>query len=52
VDSQEYGYAPRIGLLLVYYEILLAIKAPLAKDIVNYLGKTTIELRNWMPGRR
>jgi hypothetical protein len=41
-----------MGLSLVCHETLLAIKAPLAKDAVNYLGKTTIELRNWTPGRR
>jgi hypothetical protein len=46
IDSREYGYAPRIGLSLVSHETLLAIKAPLIKDIVNYLGKTIIELRN------
>jgi hypothetical protein len=46
IDSQGHGYALRIGLLLVYYKTLLAIKAPLIKDIVNFLGKTTIELRN------
>jgi hypothetical protein len=41
-----------MGLSLVYHETLLAIKAPLAKDTVNYIGKTTIELRNWTPRRK
>jgi hypothetical protein len=40
IDSREHGYAPRIGLSLVYHETLLAIKVPLIKDIVNYLEKT------------
>jgi hypothetical protein len=40
-----------MGLSLVCHETLLAVKAPLAKDAVNYLGKTTIELRNWTPKR-
>jgi hypothetical protein len=46
IDSRGHGCAPRIGLLLVCHETLLAIKALLTKDIVDYLGKTTIELRN------
>jgi hypothetical protein len=46
VDGRGYGYISRMGLSLVYYKTLLAIKAPLIKDTVNYLGKTTIELRN------
>jgi hypothetical protein len=41
-----------MSLSLVCSKTLLAVKAPLAKDAVNYLGKTTIELRNWTPGRR
>jgi hypothetical protein len=46
IDSQGHGCALRIGLSLIYHETLLAIKALLIKNIVNYLGKTTIELRN------
>jgi hypothetical protein len=34
------------------YKTLLAIKAPLIKDIVNYLRKTIIKLRNWTLKRR
>jgi hypothetical protein len=46
VDGQGHSCAPRMGLSLVCHETLLAIKAPLTKDVVNYLGKATIELRN------
>ena len=34
-----------MGLLLVSYETLVVIKPSIAKDVVNYLGKATIELR-------
>jgi hypothetical protein len=52
VDGREHGCAPKTGLSLVCHETLLAIKAPLAKNAVNYLGKTNLELRNWTPRRR
>jgi hypothetical protein len=46
IDGWGHGCALRIGLSLMCYETLLAIKALLIKDIVDYLGKTIIELRN------
>jgi hypothetical protein len=46
IDGRGHGCALRMGLSLVYHKTLLAIKAPLIKDIVDYLRKTTIELRD------
>jgi hypothetical protein len=40
-----------MGLSLVFHEILVAIKPLIAKDVVNYLGKATIELRKWTLSR-
>jgi hypothetical protein len=47
MDGQEHVCAAIIGLPLVYHETLVAIKPSAANDAVNYLGKATIELRNW-----
>jgi hypothetical protein len=46
-DGHEHVCAAIIGLSLVYQETLVAIKPSVANDAVNYLGKATIELRNW-----
>jgi hypothetical protein len=40
-----------MGLSLVSHETLVAIKPSIAKDVVNYLGKATIELRKWTLSR-
>jgi hypothetical protein len=51
MNGWGHGCAARMGLLLVSYKTLVAIKPSIAKDAVNYLGKANIELREWPRSR-